>query len=94
MYTGLKDIDISLVSLWGQGGFNLYTLTSAIGLLMIGLGFLGSPQVFVRFMSIKSEKEIDKGRWIAITFTFLTDASSSFNRKFWAVIYSPNKVIL
>ncbi len=43
---------------------------------MIGLGFLGSPQVYVRFMSIKSETEIDKGKWIALIFTLLTDAAA------------------
>ena len=43
---------------------------------MIGLGFLGSPQVYVRFLSIKSEDEIDKGRRVAIAFTLLTDAAA------------------
>jgi Na+/proline symporter len=43
---------------------------------MIGLGFLGSPQVYVRFMSIKSENEIDKGKWVALLFTLLTDAAA------------------
>lgn len=43
---------------------------------MIGLGFMGSPQVFVRFMSIKNEQEINKGRWVALIFTLLTDAAA------------------
>jgi sodium/proline symporter len=43
---------------------------------MIGLGFLGSPQVYVRFMSIKNEEEIDKGKWVAIFYTLLTDAAA------------------
>jgi len=43
---------------------------------MIGLGFMGSPQVFVRFMSIKDESQINKGRWVAIVFTLLTDAAA------------------
>jgi Na+/proline symporter len=43
---------------------------------MIGLGFLGSPQVYVRFISIKSENEIDKGKWVALLFTLLTDAAA------------------
>ena len=43
---------------------------------MIGLGFLGSPQVYVRFMSIKNEKEVDKGKWVALLFTLLTDAAA------------------
>jgi Na+/proline symporter len=43
---------------------------------MIGLGFLGSPQVYVRFMSIKNENEIVKGKWVALLFTLLTDAAA------------------
>jgi sodium/proline symporter len=52
---------------------NLFTI---LGFSMIGLGFLGSPQVYVRFMSIKSEHEIDKGKWVALLFTLLTDAAA------------------
>jgi Na+/proline symporter len=52
---------------------NLFTI---LGFSMIGLGFLGSPQVYVRFMSISSENEIDKGKWVAWFFTLLTDAAA------------------
>lgn len=73
---GLHSIDPALTSIWGgseDGWLNLFTI---LGFSMIGLGFLGSPQVYVRFMSIKSEAEIDKGRWVAIFFTLLTDAAA------------------
>jgi len=43
---------------------------------MIGLGFLGSPQIYVRFISVKNEGEINKGKWVAIIFTLLTDAAA------------------
>ena len=43
---------------------------------MIGAGFLGSSQIFVRFMSVKNETEIKKGTWVAIAFTILTDLSA------------------
>lgn len=56
-----------------DGWMNLFTI---LGFSMIGLGFLGSPQVYVRFMSIKSELEIDKGKWVALLFTLLTDAAA------------------
>lgn len=46
------------------------------GFMFIGLGFLGSPQVFVRFISVKDLNEINKGRWVAIAFTLLTDAAA------------------
>ena len=73
---GLNAIDPALTSIWGgkeDGWMNLFTI---LGFSMIGLGFLGSPQVYVRFMSIKNEAEIDKGRWVAIGFTLLTDAAA------------------
>lgn len=74
--TGLGQIDPALLNIWGKGGFTFYNLMTIGGFLGIGLGFLGSPQVFVRFMSIKSENEIDKGRWVAIVFTVITDSAA------------------
>ena len=73
---GLNAIDPTLTQIMGRsedGWMNLFTL---LGFSMIGLGFLGSPQVYVRFMSISSEKEIDKGKPVALLFTLLTDAAA------------------
>lgn len=73
---GLHAIDPALTNIWGgsdDGWLNLFTI---LGFSMIGLGFLGSPQVYVRFMSVKNESEIDKGKWVAIVFTLLTDAAA------------------
>lgn len=73
---GLNAIDPTLTQIMGRsedGWMNFFTI---LGFSMIGLGFLGSPQVYVRFMSIKSEKEIDKGKWVALLFTLLTDAAA------------------
>lgn len=73
---GLHAIDPALTNIWGgheDVWMNVFTL---IGFAAIGLGFLGSPQVYVRFMSIKNEKEIDKGKWVAIIFTLLTDLAA------------------
>ncbi|WP_299156188.1 sodium/proline symporter [uncultured Tenacibaculum sp.] len=73
---GLNAIDPTLTNIMGRssdGWMNLFTI---LGFSMIGLGFLGSPQVYVRFMSIKDENEIDKGKWVATTFTLLTDAAA------------------
>ena len=61
-------------SLWGPGGASLGSVLVISSYLAIGLGFLGSPQVFVRFIAIKSEHEIRAGRWVAIAFTILTDS--------------------
>jgi|TARA_B110000902_G_scaffold6928_1_gene8251 sodium/proline symporter len=71
----LQSIDPNLTNIWGGEGFWL-NLATILGFSMIGLGFLGSPQVYVRFMSIKNEDEIDKGKWVAIFYTLLTDAAA------------------
>lgn len=74
--SGLHAMDPDLLNIWGPGGFNLMNIMTILGFAMIGLGFLGSPQVFVRFMSIKSEKEINRGKWVAIFYTILTDTAA------------------
>ena len=73
---GLKAIDPSLIQIMGRSDDAWMNLFTVLGFSMIGLGFLGSPQVYVRFMSIKSEKEIGKGKWVAVIFTLLTDAAA------------------
>jgi sodium/proline symporter len=60
-------------SLWGAGGASLDNALIIFSYVAIGLGFLGSPQVFVRFISIKDQDEIRAGRWVAIAFTLITD---------------------
>lgn len=74
--SGFGQIDPALLSIWGEGGPTLFNIMTIGGLAFIGLGFLGSPQVFVRFMSIKNETEINKGRWVAIAFTLITDSAA------------------
>jgi len=69
----LGQIDPALTNPWGTSDDALMNIATMLGFAMIGLGFLGSPQVYVRFMSIKSKSEIDKGKWVAIAFTLLTD---------------------
>ncbi len=69
-------IDPALTNPWGTSDDLWMNVATMLGFAMIGLGFLGSPQVYVRFMSIKSENEIDKGKWVAIIFTLLTDAAA------------------
>ena len=76
LFESIKKIDPGLLSIWGPGGFNSINIATIIGYLCIGLAFLGSPQIFVRFMSIKSEEEIDKGKWVAILFTLITDSAA------------------
>jgi len=73
---GLNSIDPTLTQVMGRSDDWLMNLFTILGFSMIGLGFLGSPQVYVRFMSISDEREIDKGKWVALLFTLLTDAAA------------------
>jgi sodium/proline symporter len=70
----LVALDPSFLNVWGEGGFNLLNFFTILGYAAIGLGFMGSPQLFIRFMSIKDTNEIRKGRWVAIVFTIITDS--------------------
>lgn len=79
-------LDPSLLSIWGADGLTLMSVMGIIGFLTIGAGFLGSPQVFVRFISIKNEAEITKGTVVAIVFTLLTDAAAVMAGLFGRVI--------
>ena len=75
-FSKLHEIDPALTYIWGTPGEPLMNLMTILGFSMIGLGFLGSPQIYVRFISVKDEEEINKGRWVAIAFTLLTDAAA------------------
>ena len=72
----LAAIDPALTSFWGDGGLTLWNLATVVSFVTVGLGFLGSPQVFVRFMSIRDQGEIRRGRWVAIIYTVLTDSGA------------------
>ena len=59
-----------------RAGWTAVTISAVIGYAAIGLGFYGSPQVFVRFISLRSEKEIKKGAGVALTWTLLADSGA------------------
>jgi sodium/proline symporter len=73
---GLRRIDPSLLDIWGRGGFSALNLMTVIGFVMIGVPFLGSPQIMVRFISIKDESEIPKGTVVGVLFTLMTDSAA------------------
>lgn len=73
---GLAAIDPGLVSPWGAGGLTLTNAAVVVGMMLIGLGFVGSPQVFARLLAVHSESEITRGRWVALVFTLLVDAAA------------------
>ncbi|MEE2790836.1 MAG: sodium/proline symporter, partial [Acidobacteriota bacterium] len=75
--TGLTTgLDSTLLNIWGPGGFTLPNVLTIVSYAAIGLGFLGSPQVFVRLMAVRDQQQIRAGRWVAVTFTLLTDTGA------------------
>jgi sodium/proline symporter len=68
---GLRQQDPLLVSLWGPEGQSWTSLFTILSFLGIGLGFMGSPQIFVRFLSMRSVKEIRPGAIVAVLWTLL-----------------------
>jgi len=77
---GLTDqlgaIDPGLLSSSGPGGWTAATVAGTLSLALIGLGFLGSPQIFVRFLALRDEKEIGKGTLVAFVWTLLADGGA------------------
>ena len=76
LISGMYALDPALLNIWGPGGFSLLNIVTDVGLVSIGIGFMGSPQVYVRFMAIESDNEIEKGKWVAIIYTLLTDTGA------------------
>ncbi len=72
----LRNVDPGLLTPHAGEGWNTLTLFSIVGLMMIGIGFLGSPQVFVRFISLRSEKDILPGTVTALVWTLLADGGA------------------
>ena len=57
-------------------GWTTLTWMKTLGFLAIGIGFLGSPQVFVRFISIRDQQQISYGAWVAIVWTLMADTGA------------------
>ncbi len=76
LYNGLHAINPNLTSIWGETSDPWMTTFTILGFTMIGLGFLGSPQIYVRFISVKNSNEIDRGKWVAVLFTLITDTAA------------------
>ncbi|MEC7750186.1 MAG: sodium/proline symporter [Myxococcota bacterium] len=72
----LNSIDPYLMTWTGEQGLSVLGVATILSLALIGLGFLGSPQIFVRFLSLKDESEITKGTATAITWTIIADSGA------------------
>lgn len=73
MVTTLKAEDPNLLSLWGANGAGIISLIAIFSFLAIGIGFMGVPQLMVRFMSARSEKSLVPAMIISITVILLFD---------------------
>jgi sodium/proline symporter len=76
MVAALKSIDPNLLKLSGPTGFNTIGIISIIGFLGIGLPFMGSPQLFVRYLAARDQKELIYGKYIAIIFIVIVDTGA------------------
>lgn len=92
----LRAIDPHLLSLHGpggsgpsSGGWDTATIVAIAGLVTIGIGFLGSPQVFVRFISLRSKGQILPGTITALTWTLLADGGAVLVGMIGRAIYAP-----
>ena len=76
MLSALKSIDSNLLKLSGPTGLNTAGIISILGFLGIGLPFMGSPQLFVRYLAARDQKELIYGKYIAILFILLVDTGA------------------
>jgi len=76
MLSVLNSVDPNLLNIFGSYGFNTFGIISAVGFLGIGLAFLGSPQLFVRFIAAKDQKDLIYGKYIAILFILIIDTGA------------------
>ena len=77
VFDGVRAIDPGLMAWSGSAdGWTVLLGLEVVGLVLIGFGFLGSPQVFVRFIALKDEAEIGKGAAVAILWTVFADTGA------------------
>ena len=102
----LRSIDPHLLSLHGpgiadsatgivapsSGGWTTATIVSIVGLAAIGIGFWGSPQVFVRFISMKNEQQIAPGAATALVWTLLADSGAVLVGVFGRAVFSSEQL--
>lgn len=102
----LRSIDPHLLSLHGpgvadtvtgivapsSGGWTTPTIISIVGLAAIGIGFWGSPQVFVRYISMKNEKQIAPGAATAIVWTLFADSGAVLVGVFGRAVFSSEQL--
>ena len=67
---GVTQMDVNGVPLFGLAGN--YSILSIVSALAWGLGYFGMPQVLLRFMAIRSERELTRSRRIATVWVLIS----------------------
>jgi len=76
MIESLRSIDPNLLDLSGPTGYSTVGILSLIGFLGVGLPFMGSPQLFVRYLAARDQKELILGKYVAILFILIVDTGA------------------
>ena len=74
----LGEIDPALLLPMGEHGLSTPGVVSMLGLVGVGLAFLGVPQLLTRFMAAKDEQEIVSGSVIAVICIIIFDVGAVF----------------
>lgn len=76
MLSSLETIDPDALKLFGSYGIGIEGIVSVVGFLGIGLAFMCSPQISVRFIAARNQSEIKRGKYIAILFILFADTGA------------------
>ncbi|MBW7998125.1 MAG: sodium/proline symporter [Candidatus Glassbacteria bacterium] len=76
MLEALRGIDPLVLTISGKEGWTLAGVISIVGFLGVGLAFMGSPQLFVRFIAARNEDELRVGKWVAVAFILVVDTGA------------------
>ena len=82
MYTSLNNVetfdvaDLPKIMMFPDGSAESYTWMGIIGAVAWGLGYFGQPHILVRFMAIKSPKEVRPARIIAMVWVLVSLAAA------------------
>ncbi len=73
---GLQEVTVVGIPLFGEPSeYGLLTICSTMAW---GLGYFGMPQVLLRFMAIRAEKDLKRSRWIAMVWVVISLAVAVF----------------
>ena len=99
MYTSLNNVetfdvaDLPKIMMFPDGSAESYTWMGIIGAVAWGLGYFGQPHMLVRFMAIKSPKEVRPARIIAMVWVLVSLAAAVLvgylGRPYFDILHQP-----